>query len=382
MPEIDKNANLPHFQRKIISEYLEQNDEFYNWIKDIFKITSIELNNEDYKIFEEIKLNIANINNFPLELSMLERLFLDRNRANSEKCIEYLIFRYKLRVFPRKKIASSFPAYLLIEPVSACNLRCVMCFQIDKSFTKKPYMGVMSLELFKKIIDEAVAGGTRAITMASRGEPTLNRDLPKMLEYTKDKFFEVKINTNGTRLTEELCHTILGTGVTELVFSIDAEHKDLYERIRVRGKFDTVIKNIKMFNEIRQASYPDSDIVTTASGVFFHEEQDIEKYTNFFTKIVDQVAAVAMENRWDTYANELHPEETAPCEYLWQRMYVWFDGKCNPCDVDYKSYLKVGDVNKRSIKDIWNGELYKKLRNDHYNKKRNNHSPCDRCGVY
>ena len=49
MPEIDKNANLPHFQRKIISEYLEQNDEFYNWIKDIFKITSIELNNEDYK---------------------------------------------------------------------------------------------------------------------------------------------------------------------------------------------------------------------------------------------------------------------------------------------------------------------------------------------
>ena len=28
--------------------------------------------------------------------------------------------------------------YLLIEPVSTCNLRCPFCFQTDKTFTKKP----------------------------------------------------------------------------------------------------------------------------------------------------------------------------------------------------------------------------------------------------
>ena len=35
---------------------------------------------------------------------------------------------------------------------------------------------------------------------------------------------------------------------------------------------------------------------------------------------------------------------------FWDRMYVWFDGKCNPCDADYKSYLSYGDVSKIQLK--------------------------------
>ena len=45
--------------------------------------------------------------------------------------------------------------------------------------------------------------------------------------------------------------------------------------------------------------------------------------------------------KWNTYENDLHPELNKPCELLWNRMYIWFDGKANPCDSDYKSYLKL-----------------------------------------
>ena len=72
-----------------------------------------------------------------------------------------------------KKITFEVPLYLLIEPVSTCNLRCPFCFQVDKTFTRKPYMGTMNIDLFKKIIDEANEIGVGAITLASRGEPTL-----------------------------------------------------------------------------------------------------------------------------------------------------------------------------------------------------------------
>jgi radical SAM protein with 4Fe4S-binding SPASM domain len=239
----------------------------------------------------------------------------------------------------------------------------------------------MSLELFKNVVDEAVEGGTKAITLASRGEPTMNKNLGKMLEYTKDKFFEVKLNTNGTKMTEKLCHEILSSGVTELVWSIDAPKKELYEKIRLKGKFDVVIKNIKMFNDIREKHYPDSILKTTAGGVMFHEEQDIQEFTNFFNNLADNVTAQTIENRWNTYENEVTPEIDSPCEYLWERMYVWFDGKCNPCDVDYKSALKVGDIGNNSIKEIWHGEIYQKLRDDHKKKERKKWSPCDRCGI-
>ena len=62
-------------------------------------------------------------------------------------------------------------------------------------------------------------------------------------------------------------------------------------------------------------------------------------------------------------------------------MYVWFDGKVNPCDADYKSYLSFGNLKTDSIKKVWNDILISKTREDHLKNKRNKITPCDRCGV-
>lgn len=374
-----KNFNIPDFGRIFLGKKKE--DELVNHknIKHSFDISIDKFDEEDREVVQTLLDSLQKTGELPFELSQQETTYI-RTSDISVWC-EYLVFRYKLRVYPQLKKVAKFPVYLLIEPVSACNLRCVMCFQIDKTFTKKPYMGTMSVETFKKVVDEAVAGGTKAITMASRGEPLMHKKLPEMLEYAKGKFLEIKLNTNGTRLTEQLCHDILSAGVNELVFSIDAEEKELYEKIRVRGKFENVISNMVMFNEIREKHYPNSRTTTTASGVFFHEDQSIEKYTEFFNELVDNVAACNIENRWNTYANEPQPDITGPCEYLWQRMYVWFDGIANPCDVDYKSNLEVGNINNDTIAEIWHGETYTKMREDHIAKERSKWNPCDRCGL-
>ena len=183
-------------------------------LKKKFTITNIR----DQKILKEI-LKLFEKKDFSL-LSPQEIHFLNLN--SPEIWAEYLIFRYKMNYFPKKKIVYDFPIYLLIEPVSACNLRCVMCFQIDESFTSdSSFMGMMDIDLFKNIIDQAVEGGTKAITLAARGEPTLHPKLGEMLEYCSGKFFELKINTNGTRLNDKLIHKILKSGVTDMVFSID-----------------------------------------------------------------------------------------------------------------------------------------------------------------
>ena len=62
-------------------------------------------------------------------------------------------------------------------------------------------------------------------------------------------------------------------------------------------------------------------------------------------------------------------------------MYVWFDGKTNPCDADYKSYLNYGDAKKNNLKKIWNDKIIEKTRRMHLAKERNKIVPCDRCGV-
>ena len=135
-------------------------------IKNLKKNSDSITDIKDQQILKEI-INLL-VKNGTFFLSPQEMHFLDSN--DKENWAEYLIFRYKMKYFPRKQLVYNFPIYLLIEPVSACNLRCIMCFQIDESFTSNyNFMGNMEIDLFKKIIDEAVEGGTKAITLSSRG---------------------------------------------------------------------------------------------------------------------------------------------------------------------------------------------------------------------
>ena len=108
---------------------------------------------------------------------------------------------------------------------------------------------------------------------------------------------------------------------------------------------------------------------------------DRNKFKEFWINRSDHVTASLPLERWDTYSNEKHPSIKDPCENLWDRMYIWFDGKVNPCDADYKSYLSYGNYNKANIKEIWNSKIISKLRDDHLKGGRNNIQPCDRCGV-
>ena len=207
--------------------------------------------------------------------------------------------------------------------------------------------------------------------MASRGEPTLHPDLKKMLEYCKGKFLEFKINSNATKLSDDLIHSILDNDVTSMVFSIDSYTKENFERIRQGGIFEEILRNIKQFKKIRDEQYPNSKCVTRISGVKVDSEQDPIKFKEFWKEHVDEVGMVEMENRWDTYHNPKEVMGNGPCNFLWERMYIWYDGVCNPCDSDYKSELKIGSILNKSIEELWNSEEYQSIRKTHMTGERN-----------
>jgi radical SAM protein with 4Fe4S-binding SPASM domain len=350
-----------------------------NILMELSALSFEDLPDQEQKIFADIKIQLEKKSR---KLSQHELFYL--SRAPKKIWPKYLLFRKKFLSLATENNTSSFPLYLLIEPVSICNLRCVMCFQSDKSFSgKKEFMGRMDFNLFKKIIDEAEAGGTQAITLASRGDPTMHKQLPDMLHYMKGKFLEIKLNTNGILLTEDLSISILENQVNDLVFSIDSYEKKNYEEIRKKAKFNKVISNINQFIDIRENQYPAHRTSVRVSGVKIDHKQDTKKYHEFWSKMVDYSMLIEMQARWNTYENEIIDSSLMlPCGDLWERMYIWWDGKVNPCDVDYKSTLAVGDVNQSSIRDIWNNENYTKLRTAHLNEQRKDFSVCSKCDAF
>jgi MoaA/NifB/PqqE/SkfB family radical SAM enzyme len=338
-----------------------------------------ELQGEAGEILERLRSYLTLHGELPFNWTPQEANYL--RTQGKERWLEYLIYRFKFVCYPAEGTVSDFPVYLLIEPISVCNLRCVMCYQIDPSFTRKPFMGMMDLDLFRNIIDQAADGGTGGITLASRGEPTLHPQLPEMLDYMRGKFFEVKLTTNATRLSEELCHRILESEINQLVFSVDAHTKDVYEQIRVRGKFEQVQANIARFHDIRAKHYPKSPVSTRISAVRFREDQDPQGFKDFWSDIVDEVGMKDAQLRWNTYENDIDTDVTSRCWFPWERLYIWHDGTTNPCDPDYKSHLSPGNVRDSSIRDIWHGAALTRLREAHDQGRRGEFNPCDRCGV-
>ena len=318
---------------------------------------------------------------FPINKHM--ELFILKNRLDINKVIKYLSFRYKFYLAGKNKINLGYPPYLLIEPVSACNLRCPFCFQTDKSFTRKPFMGVMDFDFFKNIVDQADDLQVGAITLASRGEPTMHKKIIEMLEYINKKknIFEIKINTNASFLTEEICYGILRNNVTQVVISSDHYLKEDYERLRLGSNFEKIVKNVDNLFNIRKKDFPGSITEIRVSGIDNDRNLDRDKFKQFWIKRSDHVTAGYPLERWDTYNNQVMDDLKEPCEFLWDRMYVWFDGKVNPCDADYKSNLSFGSAKKYSLKNLWNNKVIEKTRNHHKNNNRNKINPCDRCGV-
>lgn len=294
----------------------------------------------------------------------------------------YLFYRYRYDVYPAARRLDAFPPCIQIEPTSICNYRCVFCYQTDATLTRKAngHMGQMTLDTFRRVVDQ-IAGEVEAVTLASRGEPLVCRDIEKMLAYAAGKFLGLKINTNAWFLDEARAHALLAAEPNTLVFSADAADPETYRRLRVGGDLERVVTNIRRFQDIRARHYPRCRTITRVSGVRYQAAgQDFAAIERFWRDLADQVVFVdynPWENAYDAPANGV----TTPCSDLWRRTFVWWDGRVNPCDVDYRSTLALGSVFERSVSEIWTGEGYQMLRAAQEEGRRQTLSPCRGCAV-
>lgn len=294
--------------------------------------------------------------------------------------IDFALARHRYVFNPINYSLDDAPPYLQLELSSSCNYRCVFCFQSDPQLKGREggHMGSMSLNTFSKAL-ELTSGTVPFVSIASRGEPLLCKDIKSILPQLSGKYLSIKLNTNASKLTSELCHLILSSAITTLVFSVDAADPELYASLRRNGNLSRVLRNISEFNRIKNTYYPFSNLITRVSGVYVDERQSSQEMISLWSDYVDQITFVKYCAWGDTYAYPKNAE-VKPCTELWRRMYIWFDGRVNPCEADYLSTLSVDSIeNISNISEVWLGERYQDLRKLHLQGKRQEISPCDRC---
>jgi pyrroloquinoline quinone biosynthesis protein E len=149
----------------------------------------------------------------------------------------------------KSPIISYMPIKADIENVSRCNLSCSHC--LVSTFENNKRAADLSLFDFKEFIDEQ--NGLVEIKIQGLGEPFLDKDFTKMVEYASSKNIWVRTTTNGTILHKnENYKRIIDANVGEIQVSIDGASKEVQESIRKGSKLDVIKKNCSMLNEYGQ----------------------------------------------------------------------------------------------------------------------------------
>ena len=252
---IIKDENFSNAKKNSLLLETKSIDEIiFDSIKKNFDLKKNNLSAKD----KELVLKVINSYNKRIKNEILNKdeFVLTKHEINeflsleNKNIIRYTIYRYKYNIYPRLKLLEEYPPNIQIEPTSMCNLRCIMCYQSDKSFSSKSFgfMGYMKLDLLKKIIDE-IEGKIEGVTFASRGEPTLHSQLDEFLKYCEGKFLGLKLNTNATLLDEKKINLLLSSDLQSLVLSIDEKNKENYEKIRVNAKFEKIMRNLDLLKK-------------------------------------------------------------------------------------------------------------------------------------
>ena len=180
-----------------------------------------------------------------------------------------------------------FPKYIEIETVNACNARCPMCTIND---WERNYP-VMKDDVFNKISDEIIENKkfVKRVSLYRDGEPLIDKKMPQRInKFFKNGIKNTSIATNVSLLNEKKSRDLLEAGLGMVIFSIDSLQKDVFEKIRVRLKFEEVKENAIKFLQLRDKINPECRVwirmIRQESN-----KNEFDEYYKFWSKYTSEV---------------------------------------------------------------------------------------------
>jgi MoaA/NifB/PqqE/SkfB family radical SAM enzyme len=251
------------------------------------------------------------------------------------------------------------PEIVQIESTNICNAKCVFCPR-DEMHRKQ---GIMSGELFRKIVDECAELGITHVRMHNYGEAFIDRNLVEKVRYAKDKGIkEVGVISNGSLITDEVARGIIDAGLDAINISVDAAGKEVFESTRIGLKYDKVIANIERLIRLRAESGRRRPKLIL-SFVRQNNSADEQAFIEHWRKVADKVHVTDLHN-WAGTLNR-DSDVNYPCYRPWLTFTVLWDGRVSLCCADFDGRTVLGDLTTSSIKDIWNDEPYRNVRRQH-----------------
>lgn len=169
----------------------------------------------------------------------------------------------------RDKLKCNIPWVVLLDPTSACNLKCKGCWAAEYGNKSN-----LTLDEMRKIVTESKALGTHFF-MFTGGEPLVRKkDIITLTKENKDCIF--LIFTNGTLVDDELCRQVKESGNVAFALSIEGTEETTDAR-RGDGVYKSVLDAMAVLKKHKclfgtSVCYTSANYMAVTSDEFYDME--------------------------------------------------------------------------------------------------------------
>ncbi|MDP8288215.1 MAG: radical SAM/SPASM domain-containing protein [Candidatus Electryonea clarkiae] len=297
----------------------------------------------------------------------------------------------------RKQVLLGMPVMLMVEPGTACQLRCPHCPTGRGDLSRQA--GRLSFDNFRKIWDTIKPAPVR-LQLWNQGEPLTNPDTPKIIRYAARSGSWVVMATNVELLAKkELAEEIVASGLYEVVLSLDGASDNSHIAYREGGDFskvETGIRNLVEAKKRLKLKYP---LLTWQFIMFRHNLHEMTKAKQLAKKWgVDRIQFKTAQledlskdegEKWLPDSPKLRRykfngdnwllkrRERFFCDRLFSTAVILWDGTVVPCCFDKDGSYPMGNALENTFPEVWHSKDYHKFRSEWI--KGNRPEMCDNC---
>lgn len=251
--------------------------------------------------------------------------------------------------------------YAKIENTTICGGNCIMCprNKFKYKFENMPF------SIFKKAVDDLVAGGCRKVGVNGYGDPLCDNGMEEKLSYIRAVCPEMYVSTinTGHLFTDENIR-MLCKYINIIKISMYGMTKQTYESIH-RGSivFEDVKEKIdKFLYEARKSS-----VYTIMTFLVLPENKhEMDEWISYYEPKCDRVDVWKPHN-WGGHVNCLETPIVRKCNRVMvcNDIQICTDGSVVVCCFDFNRGTVIGNIQEQSLEEILHGEKLRELQKIH-----------------
>ncbi|MFH1376873.1 MAG: radical SAM/SPASM domain-containing protein [Candidatus Woesearchaeota archaeon] len=254
-----------------------------------------------------------------------------------------------------------FPKAIQIETTSKCNSNCIYC---PHPQTRHKF-GSSKLDdgLFLNILEEIKKYSPQLIAPYLNNEPLMDKHIFEKIKKIREILPKTFIDfaTNGSLLSLDKIQMLLSDelGIDEIKINVPSIDSKEY-KILTGLDYNKILNNIKNFVDItREKNFNGRYRIIIVSSKEPEKDLIFWKNLGIESKTYRKISRGGIiDTQYDT------KEKITGCKY--NRESEWFHilstGEAVLCCMDWNREHLLGNLKKRSIKEIWDGKKYKQIR--------------------